>query len=200
MEKLNKRKKKPMKYKMFFRITSIILVVISVVFLLMLFKVDVLSTKYMIYAILGIIVIDFCLIFVMNRRFKVLIKIPFLILAIILSLGLTFGIYNLNLAANFVEAIVGDTLKEEKYNLYVLNEKDYSGIKDLNKTKLGVFDNSNESLEKALKLLKKKVTFKSETSYDDLEKILDDCLEKDRRNIYEFFYSSTNRRTVSRKV
>ncbi|HBA37649.1 MAG TPA: hypothetical protein DCY94_02910 [Firmicutes bacterium] len=172
----NTRKRKPMKHKCLFKTVSIFMIVTSLLLIFNFIKIGVFGIKYISIFTVGLILIEAFLLFVMNKRFKVVIKIPFLIVSIFISGACLFGVYNLNLAANFVQKIVSAGLQEERYEIYILKESSYTSLDDLNKANLGYFNNESDTLEEALMLLKKKVTFKNETSYDDLKKMLDDCI------------------------
>lgn len=169
-------KKKPMKHRYLFRSVSVIMIFVSILLLVELVKMDLFGIKYIGIFFVGLFLIEAFFLFVMNKRFKVIIKMPFLVLSIFLTGGLMFGIYNLNVAADFVGKIVHATVQEEVYDLYVMNESKYDNISKLDKAKLGYFDNDSSSLEEALRLLNKEVTFKDEKSYDDLGKILSDTI------------------------
>lgn len=181
---MEKKKRKPMRYRRLFRLTSILLLITTAIFLLNLLRMDLLGVKYMIILCIGLFLIEWFLLFVLNKRFKVVIKIPFLCITIILSGIFIFGTYNLNLAASFVQKIVSSSVQEEKYELYVLNDSDYKSLEDLNKTNLGFFDNDSDSLKEALRMLKKDVTFKTENTYDDIEKMLKDGIDKKIDAVY----------------
>lgn len=181
---MEKTKKKPMRYRRLFKAVSIILLITTFVFLLNLFRMDLLGVKYMAILCIGIFVIEWFLLFVLNKRFKVVIKLPFLCIAVFLSGVFIFGTYNLGLAASFVERIVSPTLQEEKYEIYVLNDSKYSSVRDLDKAVLGIFDNKSDTLEDALKLLKKETTFKKEITYDDIEEMLKDGIDEKIDAIY----------------
>ena len=178
MTKNIKKKKKPMKFRKFFLIIDLLLIVASFFLVFNLFKVDVLSARYLYIAIGGIVLIDVFLMFILNRRFKLGIKIPILILAIIF-LGLeVFGTYNLGKTVSFVQEIVSAGVKEEIYNIYVLTDSKYEKTDDLVGAKLGIYNNGADTLEDALKDLKKEVTFKDETTYDNIEALLNDGVNK----------------------
>ncbi len=182
--KEEKRKRKPMKYKRLFVTASIFLLMSTLIFLLRLFKVDVLGLKYMAFLILFLILIELFLLFVLNKRFKVIIKVPFLIVSLIFSFVLLYGAYNLNITAAFVEKVVSEAVKEEKYNIYVLSTSKYEKVEDIDKTRLGYFDNSSETLESALTSLKKKTTFKVEKVYQELDTLFNDLKNKKLDVIY----------------
>lgn len=170
------KKKKPMRYRKIFKLISILMVVITLIFLIALLKIDVLGFKYLAILISIIILIEGLILLVINKRFKLWVKVPFIIGCFICIFGFSFGLYNINLAKDFAMKIVNAISYEEKYNLYVLVDSEFEDIKDLNKKNLGVYDNSSDTLEDALRDLKKKVTFKNEEIYDDLEKLFNDCI------------------------
>lgn len=178
MTKNIKKKKKPMKFRKFFLIIDLLLIVASFFLVFNLFKVDVLSARYLYIAIGGIVLIDVFLMFILNRRFKLGIKIPILILAIIFMGLEVFGTYNLGKTVSFVQEIVGVGVKEEIYNIYVLTDSKYEKTDDLVGAKLGIYNNGADTLEDALKDLKKEVTFKDETTYDNIEALLNDGVNK----------------------
>lgn len=183
-----KKKKKPMKHRVLFRATSLLLLITTIVFLVVVIKLNLLDVRYILVIVGLIVLIEAFLLFVLNKRFKVAIKVPFLLIALVLSGGFIYGAYNINLATSFVSKIVEPVLKVEKYNVYVLEGSKYESISDLNKTKLGYFDNGSETLEGALKTLKKDATFKNEAKYDDVKKMLDDTNNK--KNDVVFISSS----------
>ncbi len=183
MKKL--KKKKPMKHRFLFRSISLLMVVLSILLVVKLITMNILSLKYISIIILIIGFIETSILFMLNKRFKVIVKIPFLILSIIISLGCIFGLYNLFVTTDFVSNIVsGVVTKEETFDVYVLSESKYESIDDLDKTKLGYFDNSSDTIEEALRLLKKSVTFASETSYDDLYTLFSSGIDKKSDVIY----------------
>lgn len=165
-------------------ILSLALAISGVFLILNLCKVDVLLSKYLILLILSIILITVLLIFIYTRHFKFGFKLPFVLIGILLISLETIGTYNLGKTANFVSEIVNATLKEEVYNIYVLKDSKFSSLDDLNGTKLGIYDNDNENLEEALKSLKKKVTFKSEKTYNEIETLLNAGITKSIDTIF----------------
>lgn len=166
-----------MRYRKFFRLTSLVLLISTIVFLFSLLKINVLDLKYVVMLLLGIFVIESFILFVLNKRFKVVIKIPFAIFTFVLIGLFSFGTYNLELATSVVSKIVSATIKEEKYEIYVLESSKYESIEDISKTNLGIYDNGGESLEEAMRLLKKHATFKDEKKYDDIENMLQEGID-----------------------
>lgn len=172
------KKRKPMKHKRLFKLTSFLLLATTFIFLINLGRMNFLGVKYMSILCLFIFLIEFSLLFVLNKRFKVIIKIPFFLIALLLSGIFVFGTYNLSLTATVIRNMVSTSIKEEIYEVYVLNDSEFSSLKDLNKKTIGILSNGSETLDEALKLLKKEVTFKNEESYEDIEDLMKDCLDK----------------------
>lgn len=172
-----RKKKKPIKYRSLFILLSCILIGISIFFLAKLFKMDILGAKYMALICAIVALVELFIVLILNSRFKVAIKVPFVILDVLISGAMIFGIYNLDLASSFVSKIVNVVKKEEIYNVYALVDSDFASIADLNGADLGIYDNGSETLEEALRLLKREVTFKTENTYDDLANILNECLD-----------------------
>ncbi len=188
VEKTKKKQKKPKKFRKTFIALSAVILIVSAILSYFLFKIDVLDSKYLFIGLGALFVIDLLFIFVLNKRFKLWIKIPIVVLSILLIAGEIFGIYNLNATASFVQKVVSAGIKEEIYNLYVLKESEYESISDLDGKSLGIYDNGSDTLEDALKMLKKKVTFKEENDYDDLEELLNSGIDETNHAI---FLSST---------
>ncbi len=182
----NQKKRKPMKHRILFRGVSILMVVLSIVLIVrLIFMNNFLGIKYTLILIGVMAIVEFCLLNMLNKRFKVIVKIPFLVISILICAGCSFGIYNLNLAAGFVSNIVSNVVtKEEVFDIYVLNESKYESMEDLDKSRLGYFDNSSDTLDEALRLIKKQVTFKNEKSYDDLEMMFVECINKKTDVVY----------------
>ncbi len=171
------RKKKPIKYWRLFRGVSGLLIIATALFVFSLARMNILSVKYWIILGIVIVAVEWFILMVLNRRFKVGFKIPFLIVALLLSGVFCFGTYNLSFAATIVNRIVQATTDEEKYEVYVLEESDYESIGDLSGTKLGVYDNKADSLDEAVKILEKHATFKSEEKYDDFVAMMEDAVQ-----------------------
>ncbi len=174
---MEKRKKKKMRYYRLFRGISLILLITTLIFLIKLSTIDVLGIKYMTIVCIIIGLLELLILFILNKRFKMAIKVPFTVVALIFSGVFIYGTYNLNVATDVVSKIVSGVVKEEKYDIYVLKTSKYESTKDLNKAKLGIYNNG-DSLEEAIKQLKKSTTFQEETPYDDIEKLFTDGVNK----------------------
>ncbi len=172
------KKRKPMKHRRLFRLTSLLLLITTFIFLINLGRMNFLGVKYMSILCLIIFIFEFIILFTLNKRFKVILKIPFFLMSILLSALFIFGIYNLNITATFIGKMVSASIKEERYETYVLNDSEYSSIEDLNEKTIGILDNGSETLDDAIKLLKKRVTFKKEDIYKDIEDLMNDCINR----------------------
>ena len=186
MSKKEKRKRKPIKHKKLFTFLSILLFIVSIILIVYIYKMNVLGLKYFLIASGALLIIDLIFSFIYLKRFKMKLKIVFVILGIIFMAAEIFGIYNINQTAKFVEKIVSATVKEEIYNIYALSDSKYESSKDLVEKNLGIFDNKNETLNDAMGELKKKVSknFKKEKYYDDIEELLKAGINKKEDGLF----------------
>ncbi len=179
------KKRKPMKYRKLFVGTSVLMVLLTLILLFMVIRLNVLGFKILIVLLLAFVLVEGMILCVLNKRFKVGFKIPFFIMAILISGIAVFGIYNVNLFSSFVSKVVSSAVeKEEEYHLYALSSSDYTSIADINKTVLGIFDNKSDTLEEAKKELDKRATFKDQKTYDEIETMLKDGIDKKIDVIY----------------
>lgn len=178
------KKKAPMRYWRLFKGASILLIVSTIVFLISLFRIDLLGFKYLALIMTVIGIVDFCILFVLNKRFKVVIKMPFLAMSIILFGVFSFATYNISFAEMLVDRIVSVAVKEERYEVYVLKSSKYESISELSKTDLGIYDSKSDSLDEAVKILKKHATFKTEKTYDDFLEMFKDGVDKKIEALY----------------
>lgn len=171
-------KKKPMRYKKVFRLFSIIMICVSIALVYKLVVIDILTIKYILIFVGGLFLIEGLILFVLNKRFKLIIKVPFLLVCVSLIGAGIFGIYNLSMTADFVERIVSSYVQDEYFEVYVLKDSPYQKIEDLNGTNLGYFDNGAETLGEALSNIKSRTTFKESQAYDDLGLVIKDVIDK----------------------
>lgn len=188
------QKKKNMKYHGLFRGVSILLIVTTLIFAVGILRMDILTVKNALIIFTLIAVIEGGLLFVMNQRLKVGFKIPFLIVAILLSGIFSFAAYNVSFASSLVSRIVSKVAKEETYALYVLKDSTYESISDISDKTLGIFDSKSDSLEEALKALHKKATFKEEKKYDDFVLMMEDGIDK---KIGAFYMTKSMEETIN---
>lgn len=166
-----------MKKNIFSKILSALLMICSVTFLIIIFCLDLLPSKY--FAILSIIVIFFTgfNVFLVNvkklkKKIKKVISV-FMILAIIaMGVASFYASKTMDVLKNN-----GDTkYKLENYSVMVLKDSKYNKIDDIKNEQVGYFENSTGSKKACNKLLKKvKVDFKN---YNSSDKMVSDLLEK----------------------
>lgn len=153
-----------------YRILSVLLTVISAIFIITLLYIDLLPTKYLTTIVLSILIFDIFTIFLISlKRLKLKVKkilALFMFLAIsIMSIasfytGKTLGIFINN----------GDSkYKLEYYSVVVLKSSNYNSLSDIKNKDIGYFENSKGSDQANDRLLKEvKVNFSSYKSSDDL--------------------------------
>lgn len=179
MKEKNKKviKRKPMRYRRLFRIVSILLIFFSLLFLVKLTSIGILGFKLLMIVYGSLALIEMFILFVLNNRFKIVIKIPFLVVSLLFTCAAAYGTYNLEATTRFATKIADAIAYEEKYYIYVLQESEFNSLENLDESNLGIYDNKSDTLEEAIKLLKKKATFKDEKTYDDLENMFKDCID-----------------------
>lgn len=179
MEKTKQKviKRKPIKHKALFRTVSILLVILTSVFVIKLLSIGILGLKHIV-SLCGILfLVEAFLLFVLNKRFKVVIKVPFLVIAVLLICVFSYGSYSLEATTRFAMKIAENISYEEKYFVYVVNSSGQSSMDGLTASKLGIFDSKGKTLEEAVRLLKKKASFEEEKRYDDLGALFEDCTD-----------------------
>ena len=173
MAKKKNTKKRKRRLKILNIITSILLIIVSGYLIYSLYTIDLLSTLYFVIFCGGIVLIDFLIIMVLNKKFKTFIKAPFFILALIIIFAGVYGIYNLNNTANFIKKVVNNAgVREETFSVYVLKDSEYKKLTDLDGKDLGIYNKGSDLLEDGIDKLNKRVTFENEEKYDDIEKLL----------------------------
>lgn len=183
-KKVIRKRRKPMKHRILFRSTSFIMLILTLVLLFMIIRLNILGFKYLSLLIIALALIEAVILLILNKRFKVAFKIPFFIIAIIISGISVFGIYNVQFLTQVVRDIAHIEEKEEVFNIYVLKSSQYESIGDIDKTNLGIFNNGSDTLEEALRQLNKKATFKDQKEYDDVEALFKDGIDKKVDVIY----------------
>lgn len=180
-----KKKKKKRKLKLFNFLLSFILIITSIYLTYNIYKLNILTTLYFIIYIVGIVLIDLFLLFILNKKFKVFIKIPFMIITSILIVFMIYASYNIENTSNLIKKVTTGTLvKEEVFDIYVLNESKYQKTSDLAGHDLAIYNSKSDMLNDAIKALNQKVTLKSEEKYEDIEDILNAGINRKVEAIY----------------
>lgn len=164
-----KRRKKKMISKVF----TAILLLITILFFVLTFLIDVVPLKYMIIVLVVLVIIEIILVKLMfsKRKYKNVIGyIISTIISLVLLLGSVYEINTLGFFGNFNKY----NYKTLNYNVLVLENSDYDNIKDLKKEAIGVLiDDHKTDTNKAIKKLKKEVKIKQK-NYDNTSNLIED--------------------------
>ena len=165
------KKKKTNKFGKFF---SIILLIVSVLFIGLFYYSNMIPLKYLLPSSIIVGLFDFAL-FCLIRK-KRLRKIPFLlsILTIILE-GLAS--YYLLVTLGFLSGIWFYDYKTHTYDVIVLKDN-YNKITQLDKKNIYYYDDKESSTKKAVKELENKIKFDKE-AIDDIDDLLDDLFSEE---------------------
>lgn len=172
-----KTKKKKNK-NLYFKIVALIYALLNALFLGLIYKLDILPTKFFLPLVLVIIFIGGTIIFpLLHKKIKKKIKIPVSILAIIISLGFLLG--NIYLIKTLIvlggNTNLGYNLKN--YSVIVLKNSKYESLSDLENKTLGYFANDLEN-NQVIKELGSKVHVDF-IKYDTLDELATDLLNNE---------------------
>ena len=147
----------------------ILLVILSFLFAVLIYFINVLPMEYFGVFVAVVVIIDLIvsLLLLSNGKVKNLIGGLFSLLLIV---AIVFGInYSLN-TMDFFKQFGFNEYKSENYNIIVLKTSNYKKISDLKNKVIGHLDKSKyEGLEKAIDKLNKNISFKSKSLNDSSE-------------------------------
>ena len=168
MSRVKRIKKKNLKYKIIWSISFIV----YAVFLVYLFILDMLPTKYLLMGIIPTALIYFItMIFMFNMKIKKKIKVTSSVFLIIFMLVFGVGIKYMYSTVGFLDAIDNKLFQRANYYVMVLDDSKYDKLSDLKGKKMGIYSTDNS--EEAVKKVQKKVKVR-ETDYTDVEKMIED--------------------------
>ena len=153
--KKNKRRKK-IKLSFPSLIFNIIFTVISIGLIYVISTFNIIPTKYyvpiLIFLIGSTILIDVILIFRYKKKYMKVIKIIFIVIASILMIGYSVGIYYLNKTMNLFDNIA--IIKEDVnyYYIMVLSDSKYEETSDLYKKKMAYYEKTPKEVTDKIKL------------------------------------------------
>ena len=153
-EKSNKKrknnKKRLKKLNLYLLIVSIIWIVLIFINTFLIFKYDVLPFKYLIIYLLIIVVLPILLMFLATRKkINKGIKVFISIIGIIYIILLSFAFFYINNTFNFIKDFTsGYSYETKNYLVLVLNDSEFSEIKDLDNEKIGFVNPVNHEIEK----------------------------------------------------
>lgn len=169
-KKIGRKKRK--KLNVFFKVFSIISVVIAIVFCIMLFLLDMIPAKFLII-IYSVVFILYVLMLVLSLISKVKISIKFFCAVFFLAFNIIFciGIKYIGDTISFVDII--DNVMHQKEEYYVMTLDDFNGssINDLKNKNIGIYSNVNSG--KATDKLSDKIKF-NDILFSDITKMFDD--------------------------
>ncbi|MBE6151811.1 MAG: hypothetical protein E7165_00640 [Firmicutes bacterium] len=156
---------------------NIISLILTVIFFIYVINLKMLPIKYLIILFVGIAILySLFLLLVIPKNIKIGFKITATVFMFVISLILfLFSFIYIDKAIDFIDKIGNSVVQKENYYLVVLNESEKSNIEQLDNSVVGVY-NSNlglGNLDKALKLLKNKISFEK-VEYNDLKLMLTD--------------------------
>lgn len=170
------KKKSNKKFNLTLRIISILLIVVSIITAGFLIYFEILPILYLslFIIIVGLLIFMFfnCL---NNKRLKkwirILISIPSIILILIFTLICFYSVGTISFLNNILD--VG--IRNDSYSVYVLKSSGYSDIKDLENKIIGVSEIKDESTEKAINKVSKKIEFNM-AEYDTISDSVEDVI------------------------
>ncbi len=172
-----KRVKKK-KINLIYKIISVLLILISIIFIGILLYLDLLPFKY--FSIVAISIIVFALFnaLLLNlKRLKTKVKSVVSIFSIIAILIMSIGSYFMSKTINVLANNNDAKYKLENYSIIVLKDSKYKDISDIKNEKIGYYENSVGSND-AKEYLSKKTSVKFD-SYKDATSLITDLLNKD---------------------
>ncbi len=169
------KKKKKKKIRNICLIISIISIILTIIFFAYLINLNMLPNKYL-YILISLISIIYILLLllIIPIKIKSIIKIIATSFMLILSCILFYcGVVYIDKLIDFVDKIDNSIIQKETFYLLVLDNSNISNINDLKNTKIGYYDTSSSNVDKAFKILDKKITYTS-MSYEDIEEMLEE--------------------------
>ena len=174
--KKDKRKKKLPKA---VKIVMFLTIILSIIFTVLLFKMNVLPLKFFIAIVIILFIFDaITLLFLKSKKKR---KVG-LIISLIINILYLIGIYYIGNTLNFFSKIFSKNVIEQNYVVVVNSKSEYNEIKDLKDKKIGFLNSEEEGLNKAKDKLKKEISYTIETNDDSND--LTDNLLKDKLDAY----------------
>ncbi len=183
MARKNKKRKKIICQKIG-KFLSIVWIIISLVFFILLSQIHILPSKYMmillgIYAVITLVV----LILMLNPNIRLKTKTSSEIFStIFLSIILLICSY-LYKTIDFMGNIKDKKYQIENYYVIVLNNSSYQNVDDLDGKKIGIYQSTLDTHDESLVKLKSKISY-SQKQYQDILNLGEDLLEENIDAIY----------------
>ena len=171
--------KKKNKRNTFYKITSFLLLITSIIFLIFLLYFEVLPTIYNSLLIITVGIIDFLLIkLILNKRIKKWIRNIASILALFISIFyIIVGLYFYG-TMDFLSDIFDNGIRTDTYSIYVLKSSKYNKVKDLENKIIGVTEINEDVILKAIDKIASKIGF-NESVFDNISDSADALLNNE---------------------
>ncbi len=169
-------KKKKRKLNLLSKVFLIILNLIGILNAILIIKLNVLPTKFLLPILITIAIILILFSILLTRRKKkkgVIYSISSLII-ILFALICYYLLSTLGFLNNFGD----NTYKEENYSIVILKASNYEKLNDLNNETLGIVKDGGKGQEKAIKAIEKKINVNKE-EYSDSGSLAQALLEKE---------------------
>ena len=174
---MKKKKKKLKKAKIVNLLLSLIWIILIIINSYLIFKFDVLPTKYLTLFVLIVDLLPILLIlFIHNKKIIKPVRIFSIFVELLFIIVLSVSFFYLNKTFNFIDSINDELVQKEDYYVKVLNDSKIQKIGDLKGKKIGIYKNSK--YEDIVNLLKKKVS-SNNIEYDDPVKLFEDIQDGD---------------------
>lgn len=157
--KKNKKVKNKSNNKLFHKILSFILVVVTVFLFSTIIYLNMLPLNYLISIFVGLTVISLFLVYKLNHRSLVITKLFVTFLSILMIIVEVFISIYLIFSLDFINNIFDNNKYSEVYGIYVVKDR-YKKVDALNDKTLGIYSN-DEYIDNALESLNNKIKYRT---------------------------------------
>ena len=179
-----KAKKKLKKTTIVSRIILIIYLALTLFILGKVISMNVLPSKYLIPLLIVYVIITILFgLFAWKNNFKNWIKIVSNIIFVIFIVISSFGLYYLNSTLTLLDDIKDKDYQLVDYYILVLKDSNFEKIDELNNRTLGIYESTDETYDKALKKLNKKISAKT-NPYDSYLSEADALIKEEVDSIF----------------
>lgn len=146
MKKKRKKLNGKGKFLLFGKFLYVITLALAITITLKIVKMDILPMKYLILVIVFLILVLFIIgFFIFKKGVKFFIKVFNILLEIILTLILLFGLSYISKTVSFLNNIKNKLYQVEEYYIVTLKENTLTSINDINGKEVGVYKNSQSN-------------------------------------------------------
>ena len=165
----------------FNKILYIFMILLVIIFMMFLYKANILPLKYFICVfvvmLLWLVMLYFLLIFKTQLGKNKKRKITGYLFSAFLVILMALIFYYLSVTLGFFKGFGNNKYMEENYLVLVLNDSDYNEINDLENKSIGYIYNELTNVDEAIKKMGEKLVF-SNTKYDKYDNLFDDLVDK----------------------